>query len=639
VTTAQLNLVWSRELLHALVKAGLGHVCLSPGSRSAPLALAVAERSGLSRTVHVDERSAAYFALGYARAAGRPAALICTSGTAAANYLPALVEAHYSRVPLVVLTADRPRELRDTGAWQTIDQVRLYGGYARWFVDLGLPEPGADALRYARNVAGRAVATATGRPSGPVHINVPFREPLTPAWPPPVAPEADSDLAPGAAIHMPSAMVSAPDETVSALAERIAAEPRGLIVAGQPAGPQPPGPYASAVAALARRAGYPVLAEAAGGLRYGPHDRSLVVSHHDALLRCTEWAQRHEPRLVLRLGASPTWRQPSEFLARPADAFHVAIDPQLTWDDPHRVAALRLAVDEEPLCRALEQALQRRGVDRAAADAGSADRSWASEWLAADGAAAAELDRLLAQTLAGASVAWVYRELRRVLPDGALLCAANSMAVRDVDTFLPTSATSLRVMANRGAAGIDGAVSTALGAALGSGQPTVLLTGDLAFAHDLNGLSAASSPGVRAVIVVLDDGGGGIFDYLPLAAAAPDLLERYFRTPSGLDVEAACAAYGVACQAAAEPAELRAALRMPTPSCIEDGGRASAGPPVSDEAGASTGPPVGERTRVRPGTEAAVRVVHVRIDRVANTDFHRRYWAAVASALTAGDGS
>jgi 2-succinyl-5-enolpyruvyl-6-hydroxy-3-cyclohexene-1-carboxylate synthase len=596
VGTGAINLTWTRALVDELVRAGVRHVCVSPGSRSTPLALAVAERTDLTTSVHVDERSGGFFALGHGRATGRPAALVCTSGTAAANYLPAVIEAHYSRVPLIVLTADRPPELRDTGAWQTIDQVRLYGGYVRWFVDVATPSDDPGMLRYVRHVAARAVAVARSRPSGPVHLNLPFREPLAPAaeelaragpgdgWGAPGRPDGAPlvDLAP--------VVVRAPDTVLDDLADTIAREPRGLILAGRidaPAG------YAGAIARLASVSGYPILAEATGGLRFGPHDRSHVVTAYDALLRSDSWSEAHRPELVIRFGASFTWRSVARFLEGSERATQAVVDPQVTWDDPTRLARLQLAVDPIPLCEALATLLAER---IRSADGHEARTAWGTAWGTAEARANAVRDRYVAP-VGPDGVGWVYAAILDALPDGAIVYVANSMAVRDLDTFTVGSERSVRVIANRGAAGIDGTISSALGSAYGSGTATVLVTGDLAFAHDIGGLGAAGLPGVDLTIVVLDDGGGGIFDFLPVADLDRRVFHRYFTTPSGLDVAAACAAYGVPHHTVSESSELTAAL-----------------------------PGLGNQT-------SGVRVVQVSIDRAANTAFHRRYWSEVRAAV------
>ena len=631
MSTGTTNLLWARAIVDALAHSGVTHVCLSPGARCAALAVAVDAHPSLRSTVHVDERSGAYFALGHARATGRAVALVCTSGTAAANYLPAFVEAHYARLPLVALTADRPPELRDTGAWQAIDQSKLYGRFVKWSVDLGVPEPGDEMLRYARNVAARAVAAASAHPKGPVHLNVPFREPLLPTGPAGVLTARQGEYRgttldratiggatgegvvgePDASVRVrsvregivaaPTAKATVDDRTVRDLAVRIHGEPRGLIIAGAL---EPVDGYPEAVARLASLAGYPVLADPTSGLRYGAHDRGLVVSNYDAVLRVKDWADGHAPRFVLRFGASPTSKHVASFLVQHPETEQVVIDPHGTWDDPTRLATERLVVDAlafaESLSDALADTLARTPADTAGGPADGAwpsawQSAWPTAWLAADAAARASLDDLAESEAASRSVVGAYRALSRALPERALLYAANSMAVRDVDSLLEPSDRRLLVLANRGAAGIDGTLSSALGAALGSGLPTVLVTGDLAFAHDVNGLAASREDGIRATILVLNDGGGGIFAHLPLAELDPSVFERLFVTPSGLDVAGACAGYGVDHVRVDRATELDSLIA------------------AADEPG--------------------VRVAEFPVDREANTRFHRDYWAAVRDAL------
>jgi 2-succinyl-5-enolpyruvyl-6-hydroxy-3-cyclohexene-1-carboxylate synthase len=599
MTPAELNLAWSRALVDALLRGGVRHACVSPGSRSSPLALAIAERPELSTSIHIDERSGAFFGLGHARASGRPALLVCTSGTAGANYYPAVIEASQSRVPLIVLTADRPPELRETGAWQTIDQARLFGGFARWFVDVPPPADEPFMWRTLRSIAARAVAVAHGPPAGPVHLNLPFREPLVPAM--------LGDFMPSSAIPSPIDVsppsIAADPAVIEDLAARIAAEPRGLILAGPI---DPPAGYAEAVTRLASACGYPILAEPIGGLRYGPQPRLQIVTGHAALLRVPGWAEAHPPRLVLRFGASLTWKHVAEYLGRHPDTQQVVIDPERTWDDPTRRATLWIQADPAAFAERLGGRLRFANAGPEAEQRHMARdlaaRAWSREWRAAD-TTVRDLTRACIDSAGADTVAWVYPLLLAHLPDDALLYAANSMAVRDLDTFTGPAKQRIRAIANRGAAGIDGTISSALGAAFGSGKPAMLVTGDLAFLHDLNGMGAVigASPAARAdgvdlTIVVLNDDGGGIFAHLPIASHATATFERFFRTPTGADLAAACATWGVPHTRARGPAELAAAL--------------------------------GDI-----GSRSGLRVIEIPIDIEANTALHRRLWESVGEAV------
>jgi 2-succinyl-5-enolpyruvyl-6-hydroxy-3-cyclohexene-1-carboxylate synthase len=567
-----------------LAASGVRNVCICPGSRSTPLALVLARRADLRVWMHVDERSAAFFALGMAKASREPVALVCTSGTAAANFLPAVVEAHLSRVPLVVLTADRPHELRDNGAPQAIDQIRLYGGYAKWFADMALPEATDGMLRYARTMAARAAATARDVPSGPVHLNFPFREPLVPIPPP-----ADAT---GGAVRQPYMTVAAgPREATPALLDRLAATlaatPRGLIICG----PQDDPALAPAVAALAARLGYPVLADPLSGVRCGEHVTSLVIDSYDAFLRDAEWVAGHAPDLVLRFGAMPTAKPFLQYLQRFPDCRQIVVDAAPGWNEPTGLAAEMIYADPAGLCNALVA----RDVAPVDADAGAA---WRDAWCAANRHARAAI----ARKLDGAGDLFegkVFAELADLLPAGATLYVGNSMPVRDLDTFFPAGERPIRFLANRGANGIDGVVSSALGAST-DGGPLVLVIGDLSFYHDMNGLLAAKLHRLNATIVLLNNDGGGIFSFLPQATEA-DHFEQLFGTPTGLDFQPAVEMYGGRFVCPATWDAFRAAVRQ---GLGGDG----------------------------------LTVIEVRTDRAQNVAAHRAIWPAVSAAIRDGEG-
>ncbi len=545
-----------------LVRAGLRHVCIAPGARSTPLTLVLAARPELRAWSHVDERSAAFFALGLAKASRTPVAVVCTSGTAAANFFPAVVEAAYARVPLVLLTADRPPELRDCGAPQAIDQIKLYGSHAKWFAEVGGAEAGLD---YVRGLACRSVATAAAAPAGPVHLNWAFREPLVPEAPPATGPVA----APPAHAVAREPLRVASDSTVVTLVARLARTPRGVIVCG------PLDHDAAAVEAITRlaaRLGYPVLADATSQVR-GARDTSHVVDAYDVLLRDSEFAARAVPDLVLRIGALPTskaltaWLRglsappfagplsdpPAGLSAAPLAGplpdpppwpemateegvlvRQIVVDPYGGWSDPLHTAAEIVHCDVYPLCVALRTRVE-----------ATPDAAWLELWRAGARRARAALDAQLAgldEPFEGA----VFAELAQRLPDGATLYVGNSMPMRDLEVFWPCGVRHGRILSNRGANGIDGFVSSALGAAAASDGPVVAVTGDLGFLHDLGGLLAAKRHGLRATFVVLNNDGGGIFSYLAQAEHGA-AFEEFFRTPHGLDLRGGVEMYGCAC--------------------------------------------------------------------------------------------
>jgi 2-succinyl-5-enolpyruvyl-6-hydroxy-3-cyclohexene-1-carboxylate synthase len=469
----------------------------------------------------IDERSAGFVALGMAKASGRPVAVTCTSGTAAANLLPAVVEAHESRVPLVVLTADRPAELREVGAGQAIDQIKLYGTAAKWFVEVGTHEPTRETAIHHRALACRAYWTAAGGRPGPVHLNFPLREPLAPV---PASEALDPTDWGGRPDGSPWTHVrehgNAPhSDDVHAVAERIAAEPRGLIVCGPSSEP-----VADAAVRLASEAGWPLLAEPASGVRCGDHDRSHVIAHYDVLLRVEPFSARNRPGLVLRVGDMPTSKPLRAFVA---ESSQIVVDPHGAWHEPTRTAEVILEAAAGPTLSALASAVEMRS--------GQPDSSWLEEWRRADAlvppAVEGAPDDLEGKVLAG---------LEPELPDEAVVWVSSSMPIRDVEACFPQSPKRLRFLANRGANGIDGVVSSALGAAIATGLPTWVLIGDLALQHDAGGLLAARRRGVELKIVCINNGGGGIFDFLPVAEHAdPAAYEAHVATPSeGIDLAA-----------------------------------------------------------------------------------------------------
>jgi 2-succinyl-5-enolpyruvyl-6-hydroxy-3-cyclohexene-1-carboxylate synthase len=498
-----------------LVRCGLRHAVTCPGSRNAPLILTLAGHPEIEAVSVIDERSAGFVALGLAKAAGRPVAVTSTSGTAAVNLHPAVVEASESRVPLLVLTADRPPELRDVGAGQAIDQLSLYGTSAKWFVEVGTHEPGRATAIHYRALACRAWWTAGwGRP-GPVHLNFPLRDPLAPV--PEELPAGDwagrPDGRPWTEVREHASAPHADD--VHDLAARIADAPRGAIVCGPTNEP-----VAEPAARLAAEAGWPVLAEPTSGVRCGHHDRSHVVAHYDVLLRVERFAREHAPGVILRVGDTPTSKPLREWLAR---APQVVLDPHAAWHEPTRRAELLLHAAAAPTLDALAATLEMRSGER--------DPDWLASWRAADA--------LVPAALAEAPDPFepkVLAALEPQLPDDAVVWVSSSMPVRDVEAYFPQSPKRLRFLANRGANGIDGVVSSALGAAVASGRPTWLLTGELALLHDTGGLLAARRAGVELNIVCLNNGGGAIFDFLPVAEHADrELYEEHIATPAGVD--------------------------------------------------------------------------------------------------------
>ncbi len=529
-----------------LAALGVTDAVISPGSRSAPLALCFHACGGLRTWIQIDERSAGFFALGLGRATGRPAVLVCTSGTAAANYLPAVVEAHHAGVPLIACTADRPPERRGWGEPQTIDQISLYRPAVRW--DCDLPVPDSTSAAAAPGWAESAYAAATGPDPGPVHLNWPFREPLEPPANREWLPESSE-----ASAAVPSE--TAADSTSPLLAELIEGCERGVVVAG----PWPAGgleaerAWAAAAADLAARAGWPLIGEPISHIR-GPglgQTGACVVTTADHLLSDEALARRMQPDAVVMVGRTPTTKPVRLWLERTRPEHVVVIDPA----DRRRLAAPALR-----LTGWVQAPVDRLGLGAALAPERSAERrDWLDAWARLESQARSALDREIA---AGPLLsALTARTVVASLPSGSVLLASNSLPVRDLDAFVFDTG-AVTVVGNRGVSGIDGMVSTALGlAAADPARPVALYTGDLALLHDLSGLTAAARLGLHLTAVCVDNGGGGIFSLLPVADRIdPDDFDALFRTPPGTDFEGLDGFAGIRVRRAASAEALAAAV-------------------------------------------------------------------------------
>jgi 2-succinyl-5-enolpyruvyl-6-hydroxy-3-cyclohexene-1-carboxylate synthase len=571
--------------------------CTAPGSRCAPIVVALANESRIRAFSHIDERCAGFFALGVAKASGRPVAVACTSGTAAAELAPAVIEAHEARVPLLVLSADRPAELRDAGAGQTIDQLKLYGSAAKWFFEVETHEADEARLRWIRTLACRAYWRACEARPGPVHLNFPLREPLLPERAEQELPRDQSARAGGAPyLSRPPSQLSQP-EARATLRELVAAAQRGVVVAGRhehdPRGRDVASlrqGLGSSAANFCAAFGWPLLAEPLSGARRG----EAAIAHYDALLRDASYRASVRPDLVLRLGDMPTSKPLRGWLAELADVPQVALDAEGAWQDPDNVLAASLPLDHAGTLSALAAHAETLTA---------ADPDWLGRWRSADERAAeAILGVLGGETLSEPVAA---RELGVLLPESATLFVASSMPVRDVEAFWPVRADSPRVLCNRGANGIDGTVSSAFGAAAGEAlagrtAPVVLLIGDVALAHDIGGLIAARRLSLKLTIVLLDNDGGGIFDFLPVARApiAREVYGEHVATPPGLDFAQAAELYGLTHERPRDLPELRESLERA----------------IAQERSA---------------------IIEIRTERAANVALHERVWEAVASALRA----
>ncbi|MEM9036214.1 MAG: 2-succinyl-5-enolpyruvyl-6-hydroxy-3-cyclohexene-1-carboxylic-acid synthase [Actinomycetota bacterium] len=514
-------------LADELVRSGVEHVVIAPGSRSTPIALAVAAHDGLRCHVHLDERSAAFLALGIGRATGRPAAVVTTSGTAAVELHPAVVEAHQGRVPLLVLTADRPAELRGVDAPQTVDQNGLFGASTRWAHDPGVPE--AVAAGSWRSMVARGVAEAMGRPPGPVHLNLPFREPLV-----------------GEAGELPGARpggdgwarrrrpVRSDDGLVDELVNRIGGR-RGVLVSdgGAPA----------AIVRLAAALGWPLFA----GPR-APFPGPRVVTAFDAILRHAPTADRLRPEVVVRIGEAPASRFLAEWTAEVGERIQLGGSP---WSDPAHDAALLVESPVDDLVGRLADEVP-----------GTASTEWLDAWMTVERAAREAMGGVLADRPRSepAVAATVLQEV----PGGSQVVVSSSMPIRDVEWYGGRRRADLVVHANRGANGIDGVISTGVGVAIGSAAPTVVLIGDVATVHDTNGLAGLAARDIDLTVVVVDNDGGGIFSFLPQQRLLErETFESLFGTPHGTDLLGLARAHGIEAIEVPDALELRRLLAAP----------------------------------------------------------------------------
>ncbi|AJD91868.1 2-succinyl-5-enolpyruvyl-6-hydroxy-3-cyclohexene-1-carboxylate synthase [Jeotgalibacillus malaysiensis] len=554
------------SFIEQLYQSGVKRAVISPGSRSTPLAYLLENHPQIHTYVNVDERSAAFYALGMAKASQEPVVIVCTSGTAAANYYPAVVEARYARVPLIVLTADRPHELRDNGAPQAIDQINLYGKHAKWFYDMPLPESDTNLLQYTGRIAAKAAAKASAAPKGPVHLNFPFREPLSPDL------SFKPDQQPLSAVYLAEKQLNS--QYVSDLSAQLNRSEKGLIIAG----PSEDQQSAEALIHLAEATGFPVLADPLSGLRTLMTDHPSVIECYDAFLRDNEIKKRLQPDLIIRFGGMPVSKALTQYV-KGSECDQWLVDEGADWRDPTSSATHYIEVNDIVFAEQLTKT-----VDV------TSDHSWLDEWIKLNETAAREIQAYIErESDEGAAVG----TLLQALPEGAHLLVGNSMPVRDVDTFWVRGMKSFHVWANRGANGIDGVVSTALGIAEVKKEPVYLLIGDLSMFHDLNGLLVTKQYASELQIVVMNNNGGGIFSFLPQATEL-EHFETLFGTPPSLDFKHAAALYNLDYDRCETKAEFSESL--------------------------SSG-------------LSRIKMMEVITDREENTASHRRLWTTVAKAV------
>jgi 2-succinyl-5-enolpyruvyl-6-hydroxy-3-cyclohexene-1-carboxylate synthase len=525
---ANRNILWAEIFVDELARSGLKAVCAAPGSRHTPLMLAFAKHPNIKVYSHLDERSAAFFALGMAMAWDKPVALVCTSGSAGANYFPAIVEAHQSRVPLIVITADRPPELRHSGANQTIDQIKMFGDYALWFVDTALPEakPSALAIRNLRSTANRAFATANGLRKGVVHINMPFSKPLEPTpnegdvLEIPKGAEAREDGKPFSIISVGGRM---PSMEMTEIAEIFAEYSNGLVIASTNAEFVSRWPYEN-MSRFAEIMAYPLIAEPSSGCRFG---FANSIGGYDSFMRDMKAMPR--PDVIVRFGDVPTSNWLNQYIAELQPRYYIHFSPSGVWaDDSHLISHHFHAEFSTNMMYQINR---------------STNTPYHQAFQSLESTTWQVIDHEIAtgEYFDGA----VVYDVVDLIPENSSLFAGNSLSVRHLDQFGKPNGKRIRAYANRGASGIDGNISTALGlGAANPERPLVAVVGDITLYHDMNGLLAVHRCGVPVTIVLLNNDGGGIFNRLPINKFEPEFTD-YFLTPHGLDFSHAAKLYGL----------------------------------------------------------------------------------------------
>ncbi|WP_042222744.1 2-succinyl-5-enolpyruvyl-6-hydroxy-3-cyclohexene-1-carboxylic-acid synthase [Oceanobacillus manasiensis] len=565
---------YTANFVDELSKNGVTDIVISPGSRSTPLAMTIAEHPVIKEWIVIDERSAAFFAMGIAKKTGRAVALVCTSGTAAANYFPAIVEANYSRVPLIVLTADRPHELRDIGAPQAIEQLKLYGDYVKWFHEMALPEASENMLSYVRNKSGRAVFMSLEGNPGPVHLNFPYREPLVPDF---TLENLWGDQLNEARNLSMNGTKQLSDMEVNLIIQKLENRGKGLIVCG----PQVDSKLALSVTRLAKEWNVPILADPLSQLRAGEHAKDLIIETYDAFFRDETLRNKLSPDYIIRFGAMPVSKAYLFYVKENKHIPQFVVENYAGFREPTGNNTQFIFSDAVLFCEALITASRKPKLDN----------TWLETWLSMNQVAK---KHLLVEDQAEITEGEAVRALVDVIPESSSIYVGNSMAVRDLDTFFFTTPKQLSILANRGANGIDGMVSSALGSAV-TGEPVTLVLGDLSFYHDLNGLLIAKQYDLNITILLINNNGGGIFSFLPQSQEKKH-FEVLFGTPVDIEFKQAVQMYGGTYFSAETEKELKEVL-------------------------------------YENYQHKGLSVVEVKTDREKNTNWHRSKWKAIAEEL------
>ncbi len=530
------NILWTETFVRELASIGVKYASISPGSRNTPLTLAFAASKEIKTFVNIDERSSGFFALGLAMASDSPVALVCTSGTATAELYPAIIEAYQQRVPLIICTADRPPELLDSGANQTINQNNLYKNHIRWFFDAGLPEPIARRIKHVKVLARRSVYESCIRSRGPVHINFPFRKPFEP--------ESYTDEVGKSIIQLSENLLHSKKDYFKEEEKNIISEnwfrrifnnlksnEHGLIIAG----PENYNPaFLDKCQQLSELLGYPILADGTSQLRFGRHCKKFILSHYDGFLRSETFTKKHRPGMIIHFGRTITSKALDTYLDK-CDSLRFMINEFGDWFDPSNKATASIACKPFQFCEKMVEELQKENFERNT-------NGWMESFKKAELAAEKVKEKVI-EKAKFPDEGRIINEIVQQVPDDCRIMLSNSMPVRDFDYFASINDKRIITFNNRGASGIDGIISTALGIAAESRKPTVLITGDMAFYYDLNGLLASKKYSIPLVVVLINNNGGGIFEILPISKYGK-VFKDYFIAPHNLEFEYFVNGYG-----------------------------------------------------------------------------------------------
>jgi 2-succinyl-5-enolpyruvyl-6-hydroxy-3-cyclohexene-1-carboxylate synthase len=531
------NILWAETFVKELASAGVKYVCISPGSRNTPLTLAFAANQNIKSYVNIDERSCAFFGLGLAKSSGTPVALVSTSGTATAEFYPAIIEAYQQRIPLIVCTADRPPELLNCGANQTINQNNLYKNHIRWFVDAGLPEPVERRIKNIKVIARRSVYESLIGSKGPVHINFPFRKPFEP--------DSFTDDVDQSLIELAGEISFDKEELFKVDDKNISSEKwfieifnylkefeKGLIIAG-PENYDPA--FHKNCQVLAEKLGYPVLADGASQLRFGKHSKGNILSNFEGFLRSEFFINNNKPDIIIQFGRTITSKALDTYLEK-FTALRFMINEYGDWFDPSNKATAAVACKPFLFCSKMLEIFTNESWERKL-------NGWLNTFIEAEKISDSIKDEIInhSQPL---NEARIINEVINLLPENSQVMISNSMPIRDFDYFAGNSDKNITVYNNRGASGIDGIISTALGITEESRKPGFLITGDLAFYYDLNGLLAAKKYSIPLIIILVNNNGGGIFEVLPVAKYDKKIFKEFFIAPHSLDFSYFVKGYG-----------------------------------------------------------------------------------------------